>query len=254
MPDSQRALHATPMIPWLEGDDPFPPLASALTHPNGLLAAGADLSPKRLLAAYRQGIFPWYAQDEPILWWSPDPRMVLIPSELKVSRSLAKTLRNRGHEIRFDSAFAAVLQGCATRGADHAASGAGESGTWITDAMRAAYLRLHELGYAHSAETWIEGELAGGLYGVAIGRMFYGESMFTRVRDASKMAMVHLVRRLQRQGCGMIDCQMHTSHLASLGARAIPRSEFSLRLQELVDYALTPTKWNAPEADSDVAA
>ncbi|MBE0619814.1 MAG: leucyl/phenylalanyl-tRNA--protein transferase [Burkholderiales bacterium] len=242
------------MIPWLEGDDPFPPLTSALMHPNGLLAAGADLSPERLLAAYRLGIFPWYSEDEPILWWSPDPRMVLIPSELKISRSLAKTLRNRGHEIRFDTAFEAVMHGCATRGATHAARGGSESGTWITDAMRAAYLRLHELGYAHSAETWIEGELAGGLYGVAIGRMFYGESMFTRVRDASKMAMVHLVQHLERQGCGMIDCQMHTTHLASLGARAIPRSEFSQRLRELVDYALTPTKWSSPEAGNDVAA
>lgn len=242
------------MIPWLERDDPFPPLASALKHPNGLLAAGADLSPARLLAAYRQGIFPWYSDGEPILWWSPDPRMVLVPSELKISRSLAKTLRNRSHEIRFDSAFAAVMHGCATRGADPAAPSATAPGTWITDEMRAAYLRLHELGYAHSAETWIEGELAGGLYGVAIGRMFYGESMFTRARDASKMAMVHLVRRLERHDCGMIDCQMHTGHLASLGARAIPRSEFSLRLQELVNYGMTPTKWNTPEADSDVAA
>ena len=240
------------MIPWLEGDDPFPPLASALKQPNGLLAAGGDLSPKRLLAAYRQGIFPWYAQDEPILWWSPDPRMVLIPSELKVSRSLAMTLRNRDHVIRFDSAFEAVMQGCAVRGDD--ARAAGESGTWITDDMRTAYLRLHQLGYAHSAETWIKGELSGGLYGVAIGRMFYGESMFTRVRDASKMAMVHLVRRLERQRYGMIDCQMHTAHLASLGARAIPRSEFSLRLRELVDYAVTPTKWNSPETGNDVAA
>jgi leucyl/phenylalanyl-tRNA--protein transferase len=180
--------------------------------------------------------------------------MVLIPSELKVSRSLAKTLRNRDHEIRFDSAIEAVMQGCALRGADHAAPSTGETGTWITADMRAAYQRLHELGYAHSVETWIEGELAGGLYGVAIGRMFYGESMFTRVRDASKMAMVHLVRRLERQGCGMIDCQMHTRHLATLGARAIPRSEFSLRLQELVDYAVTPMKWDAPETDNDVAA
>jgi leucyl/phenylalanyl-tRNA--protein transferase len=242
------------MIPWLGPDDPFPPLASALQHPDGLLAAGADLSPQRLLAAYRQGIFPWYAEGEPILWWSPDPRMVLIPAELKVSRSLAKTLRKRQHEIRFDSAFEAVMQGCALRGAYHAAPGAGESGTWITADMRAAYQRLHQLGYAHSVETWIEGELAGGLYGVAIGRMFYGESMFTRRRDASKIAMVHLVRRLQRQGCGMIDCQMHTRHLASLGARAIPRKEFSLRLLELVDYAATPVNWDAPETDNDVAA
>ena len=242
------------MIPWLGPDDPFPPLERALKQPNGLLAAGADLSPQRLLAAYRQGIFPWYSQDEPILWWSPDPRMVLFPAELKVSRSLAKTLRNRRHEVRFDTAFEAVLQGCATRGADAAAHGAAPGGTWITAAMRAAYLRLHRLGYAHSAETWIDGELAGGLYGVAIGRMFYGESMFTRVRDASKIAMVHLVRRLARDGCGMIDCQMHTAHLASLGASAIARSEFSLRLRELVDYAAKPGKWAPQETDDDVAA
>lgn len=242
------------MIPWLEADDPFPPLEGALEHPNGLLAAGADLSPQRLLAAYRQGIFPWYGEGEPILWWSPDPRMVLIPAELKISRSLAKTLRNRKYEIRFDSAFEAVLHGCATRGADDAAGGAPASGTWITAAMRDAYLRLHRLGYAHSAETWIDGDLAGGLYGVAIGRMFYGESMFTRTRDASKLAMVYLVRRLARQGCGMIDCQMHTAHLASLGARAVPRAEFSLRLRELVDYRVTPAKWSQAEANSDVPA
>jgi len=240
------------MIPWLARDDPFPPLEGALQHPNGLLAAGADLSPERLLAAYRRGIFPWYAEGEPVLWWSPDPRMVLIPSELKVSRSLARRLRNCAYEIRCDSAFGAVMQGCASRGADDA--GAGETGTWISADMRAAYQRLHRLGYAHSVETWIEGELAGGLYGVAIGRMFYGESMFTRVRDASKIALVHLVRRLERQGCGMIDCQMHTQHLARLGARAIPRSEFSVKLRELVDYAVTPMKWDAPETDDDVAA
>ena len=242
------------MIPWLGRDDPFPPLAGALQHPNGLLAAGADLSPERLLAAYRQGIFPWYSEGEPILWWSPDPRMVLIPPELTISRSLAKTLRNRAYEIRFDSAFDAVMQGCAARRADHTAPDAADSGTWITDAMRAAYQRLHQLGYAHSVETWVEGELAGGLYGVAIGRMFYGESMFTRVRDASKIAMVHLVRLLERQGYGMIDCQMHTRHLARFGARAIARSNFSLRLRELVDYAVTPTKWDAPTTDNDVAA
>ncbi len=242
------------MIPWLEPDDPFPPLERALKQPNGLLAAGADLSPQRLLSAYRQGIFPWYSQDEPILWWSPDPRMVLIPAELKIARSLAKTLRKRHYEVRFDTAFEAVLHGCATRGADPAAGSGAAGATWITDAMRAAYVHLHRLGYAHCAETWIDGELAGGLYGVAIGRMFYGESMFTRVRDASKLAMVHLVRRLERDGCGMIDCQMHTTHLASLGARAIARSEFSLRLPELVDYAATPGKWDPQETDNDVAA
>jgi leucyl/phenylalanyl-tRNA--protein transferase len=242
------------MIPWLGRDDPFPPLESALRHPNGLLAAGADLSPERLLAAYRQGIFPWYSEGEPLLWWSPDPRMVLAPSELKISRSLAKTLRNRDHEIRFDSAFAAVMRGCATRGADTAGTVADGIGTWITAEMCAAYQRLHELGYAHSVETWIDGELAGGLYGVAVGRMFYGESMFTRVRDASKIAMVHLARHLERHGYGMIDCQMHTPHLASLGAQAIARSTFSLRLRELVDCAVEPVKWTAPEADNDVAA
>lgn len=240
------------MIPWLEHDDPFPPLESALKQPNGLLAAGADLTPGRLLAAYRLGIFPWYAPGEPLLWWSPDPRMTLFPSELKISRSLAKTLRNREYEVRFDSAFAAVMQGCATRGACAAASPG--AATWITAEMCAAYQRLHELCYAHCAETWIDGKLAGGLYGVALGRMFYGESMFTRERDASKIAMVHLVRRLERRGYGMIDCQMHTQHLASLGARAIPRESFSLRLRELVDCAMTPTKWNAPETDTDVAA
>jgi leucyl/phenylalanyl-tRNA--protein transferase len=242
------------MIPWLNRDDPFPPLESALKHPNGLLAAGADLSPERLLAAYRLGIFPWYSEGEPLLWWSPDPRMVLVPSAMKISRSLAKTLRNRDYEIRFDSAFAAVMRGCATRGADATGTDTDDTGTWITAEMCAAYQRLHELGYAHSVETWIDGKLAGGLYGVAVGRMFYGESMFTRARDASKIAMVHLARRLERQGYGMIDCQMHTPHLASLGAHAMARSKFSLRLRELVDYAAKPMKWDATETDNDVAA
>ncbi len=242
------------MIPWLERDAPFPPVESALRHPNGLLAAGADLSPERLLAAYRRGIFPWYAEGEPILWWSPDPRMVLYPTELKVSRSLAKTLRNRDYQVRFDSAFDAVMQGCATRGALGSGAEDKAPGTWITEDMRAAYQRLHLLGYAHSAETWIEGELAGGLYGVAIGRMFYGESMFTRVRDASKIATVHLVRHLRREGYGMIDCQMYTRHLESLGARTIARSEFSLSLRELVDYKATPMSWREAQTDDDVAA
>ena len=233
------------MIPWLESDSAFPALDAALKHPNGLVAAGGDLAPRRLLAAYRQGIFPWYSAGEPILWWSPDPRMVLFPAELKVTRSLAKSLRKRDYEIRYDSAFDAVMQGCA--GARD-----GQPGTWITDEMRAAYNELHRLGHAHSVETWIEGELAGGLYGVAIGRMFYGESMFTRVRDASKLALVHLVRHLERQGCGMIDCQMHTRHIESFGAREIPRSEFSRKLRELVDYALPPIEWRADHTEDDV--
>ena len=221
---------------WLESDTPFPPLDTALREPNGLLAVGGDLSPQRLLEAYRQGIFPWYSEGDPLLWWSPDPRMVLFPPELKVSRSLAKTLRNKDYEVRFDSAFAQVVAGCAgpRRGA---------SGTWILDEMQAAYEHLHALGYAHSAETWIDGKLAGGLYGVAIGRMFYGESMFSLGRDASKIAFVHLVRALEQTGFGMIDCQMHTGHLASFGAREIPRAEFAARLSELIHCEPQPGSW-----------
>ena len=224
------------MIPWLDGGTPFPPVEKALKRPNGLLAAGADLSPERLLAAYRHGIFPWFSEGEPILWWSPDPRMVLAPDALRVTRSLAKTLRNREFEVRLDTAFAAVIAGCAAPRADQA-------GTWITPEMRTAYLRLHTLGYAHSVETWIDGALAGGLYGVALGRMFFGESMFSRARDASKIAFVHLARVLAARGFGLIDCQMHTAHLESLGACEIPRAEFARRVAELVDYAEPPGRW-----------
>jgi leucyl/phenylalanyl-tRNA--protein transferase len=235
------------MIPWLGSDTSFPPLQSALKEPNGLLAVGGDLSPRRLLAAYRHGIFPWYSEGDPILWWSPDPRMVLVPGELRVTRSLAKTLRNAAYEVRFDTAFDEVMRGCAAPRTD-------QPGTWITAEMRAAYNRLHELGYAHCAETWIDGELAGGLYGVAIGRMFYGESMFARRRDASKIAFVHLVRHLQAEEFGLIDCQMHTEHLASLGAREISRREFSRRLRDLVDYARAPGRWPSPPARPDKEA
>jgi len=224
------------MIPWLERDTPFPPLEAALKRPNGLLAAGGDLSPERLLDAYRHGIFPWFSEGEPILWWSPDPRMVLVPGELRVTRSLAKTLRNREYEVRLDTAFAGVVAGCAAPRPD-------QPGTWITPEMRAAYHRLHSLGYAHSVETWIDGALAGGLYGVAIGRMFYGESMFSRSRDASKIAFVHLVAFLAERGFGMIDCQMHTAHLESLGACEIPRADFARRLAELVDYGEPLGRW-----------
>jgi leucyl/phenylalanyl-tRNA--protein transferase len=228
------------MIPWLGSDLSFPPLEHALEEPNGLLAAGGDLAPRRLLAAYRRGIFPWYSPGDPILWWSPDPRMVLFPAELRLTRSLAKVLRNRQYEVRYDSAFGEVMQGCAARRPQ-------QSGTWITADMQAAYRALHQLGYAHSVETWIDGALAGGLYGVAIGGAFFGESMFTRVRDASKIAFVHLVRRLEAAGYGMIDCQMHTEHLASLGAREIPRAEFARRLAELVDYEHPVGRWTAAE-------
>lgn len=218
------------MIPWLEIDTPFPRLEFALKEPNGLLAAGGDLSLKRLLTAYRSGIFPWYNEGEPILWWSPDPRMVLFPFELKISRSLAKRLKNLDYEVRFNTAFREVMQCCAS------AQRRGQNGTWITEDIINGYCELHQAGFAHSAETWIDGKLAGGLYGVAIGKMFYGESMFHHATDASKIAFVHLVQRLQQQDFGMIDCQMKTPHLASLGAKEISRSEFSQRLAKLVNF------------------
>jgi leucyl/phenylalanyl-tRNA--protein transferase len=211
------------MIPWLPRQIDFPSVETALAEPNGLLAAGGDLSPERLLAAYRHGIFPWYSPGEPLLWWSPDPRMVLFPIELKISRSFAKTLKNRCYEVRLDTCFARVMSECA-RPRD------GQSGTWISDEMCMAYLRLHQLGYAHSVETWIDGALVGGLYGVAIGRVFYGESMFSRVSDASKISLAHLCRYLGQRGFAVIDCQMKTPHLGSLGAREIPRREFAAGL------------------------
>ncbi|MBZ0096643.1 MAG: leucyl/phenylalanyl-tRNA--protein transferase [Sulfuricella sp.] len=224
------------MIPWLDTDTPFPPLDSALREPNGLLAAGGDLSPQRLIEAYRRGIFPWFNPGEPVLWWSPDPRMVLFPGELKVSRSLRKALKNRDYEIRADTAFRQVMEACA-------APRDGHGGTWITPAMISAYTELHRQGLAHSVETWMEGKLVGGLYGVSLGRMFYGESMFSLATDASKIAFVHLVRQLERWGFGMIDCQMKTAHLASLGAREIPRAEFSQKLSELVNFPGINAAW-----------
>ncbi|HEX5363478.1 MAG TPA: leucyl/phenylalanyl-tRNA--protein transferase [Gallionella sp.] len=224
------------MIPWLTGNTPFPPVTTALAAPNGLLAAGGDLSARRLLEAYRHGIFPWFSPGDPILWWSPDPRMVLVPDEFKVSRSLKKVLRNGGVEVRCDTAFERVMRACAAPRPD-------QQGTWIQEDMIAAYRALHELGYAHSIESWREGELVGGLYGVAIGRMFYGESMFSREANASKIALAHLSRQLSRWQFGLIDCQMNTPHLASLGAREIPRSEFVIRLQELVNCAPV-THWH----------
>lgn len=211
----------------LENEEPFPPLERALREPNGLLAIGGDLGPQRLLAAYRGGIFPWFSPGEPILWWSPDPRMVLLPERLKVSRSLHKALRRSEIQVRFDTAFREVMQACTEAPRD------GQSGTWIVPEMIEAYCHLHQLGVAHSVETWRDGRLVGGLYGVAIGGMFYGESMFHHETDASKIAFVHLVRFLQEKGYGMIDCQMHTGHLASLGAEEIPRSDFLRRLQAL---------------------
>ncbi len=218
------------MIPWLQKDSLFPPLLQALTHPNGLLAAGGDLTPARLLEAYRHGIFPWFSPGDPILWWSPDPRMVLFPSEFRVSHSLRKTLNKGAYEIKTDSAFEHVMRACSAPRSE-------QNGTWIVEEMVLAYCELHRLGHAHSVEVWMENELVGGLYGVAIGRMFFGESMFSRRSDTSKIALAHLARQLERWNFGLIDCQMHTPHLSSLGAREIARSEFIARLQELIHCA-----------------
>ena len=231
------------MIPWLPQEPIFPAPEKALAEPNGLLAAGGDLGPQRILAAYRRGIFPWYSTGEPILWWSPDPRMVLLPDELKISRSLAKTLRNADYEVRLDTAFSAVIHACAGKPRES------QSGTWITREMQAAYRELHRLGHAHSVETWVDGKLAGGLYGIAIGRTFFGESMFADQRDASKIALAHLCAYLKQRGFGIIDCQMETAHLASLGAKPIPRRDFAARLDELCARDDAPGHWPAAAID-----
>ena len=228
------------MIPYLAPLDPFPPVASAHAEFGGLLAIGATLGPDRLLDAYRRGIFPWGTVDGFPLWYSPDPRMVLFPDEFRLTRSLRRTLRTSRHEVRFDTDFPAVIAACS------ATPRPGQDGTWITPEMMDAYIRLHELGWAHSVETWVEGELVGGLYGLAIGRMFYGESMFAHRRDASKVAFAHLVRQLLAGGFGMVDCQMHTAHLASLGAREIPRAEFVDRLAALTGSGEARSTWPAP--------
>ena len=230
------------MIPWLSAGDSFPPLDTALDDPNGLLAASEGLSWQRLLAAYSHGIFPWYSAGQPVLWWSPDPRMVLFTDEFKLSRSLRKTVASGRFELRVDSAFDDVMQGCAS-------PREGQDGTWITSAVRRGYGDLFERGFAHSVESWRDGELVGGLYGVAIGRMFFGESMFALEADASKVALAHLVRQLRQWQFPMIDCQQQTAHLASLGARPIARVEFAASLSRLVhlvhlDHAMPlPKHW-----------
>ena len=224
------------MIPFLDPDEPFPPVECALRDPNGLLAAGADLSPERLLDAYARGIFPWFGDDDPLLWWSPDPRMVLAVSDIRVSRSLRRVLRSGRFDVTMDTAFAEVMAGCAEPRAE-------QDGTWITPEMTRAYGRLAALGFAHSVEVWSDGRLAGGLYGVAIGRMFFGESMFSRVSDASKVALIHLVRQLERWGLPIIDCQMSTPHLASLGARDVARADFLRDVARLVRQPAVPAPW-----------
>lgn len=229
------------MIPWLEADMPFPEVSSALTEAEGaagLLAAGGDLSPERLLDAYRHGIFPWFSEGQPILWWSTDPRMVLMTENFRISASLKKTLKKVWKsmqsdcrwQIRFDSAFEEVIRACAMPRAYAA-------GTWISEDIVAGYTGLHRMGYAHSVEVWLDGKLVGGAYGVCIGRMFYGESMFTRITDASKIGLAYLVHFLKYHGITMIDCQQETPHLASLGARPIPRAEFLAHVHQAVAQA-----------------
>jgi leucyl/phenylalanyl-tRNA--protein transferase len=230
------------MIYLLDGADPeapFPDPALAERDPNGLLALGGDLSPRRLLNAYRHGIFPWFAAGQPILWWSPDPRMVLYPDELRLSRSLRKTLRRGRYQVSFDQAFTTVIRACA-------GPRDGESGTWLVPEMIEAYARLHRLGAAHAVETWQDERLVGGLYGVALGRVFFGESMFSRASDASKVALVALVQLLRRHGFAVIDCQVYTSHLESLGARQIPRAQFVREIEQAIAAAPPAVDWSVP--------
>ena len=217
------------MLTWLQRNTfDFPPLAKALSDPNGLLAAGGDLSADRLIRAYRHGCFPWFSEGQPILWWSPDPRTVLFPDELHVSRSLGKLLRKQRYALTFDKDFAAVIEACAAP-RDYA------DGTWITEAMQTAYLELHRRGFAHSVEVWDQGILVGGLYGLAMGQLFFGESMFSRADNASKFGFATLVQHLKAAGFVLIDCQMPTEHLHSLGARSIPRAEFAGYLKAHLD-------------------
>ena len=227
------------MIAWLRPGAAFPPLEQALAEPNGLLAAGQELTSERVIDAYRHGIFPWYGAGQPVLWWSPDPRMVLYPDEFRCARSLARRIRQRQFEVRVDTAFDAVIEACATVPRNDDA----RPETWITPAMQDTYRALHRLGYVHSVEAWQEGELAGGLYGLALGRVFFGESMFARVTDASKVALAALVGLAQRQTVALIDCQQETRHLASLGARPIPRAHFAREIAQLIHSTAAPGGW-----------
>ncbi len=225
------------MLTWLRDRDiEFPPIESALDDPNGLLAAGGDLRPERLLEAYRHGIFPWYEEGQPILWWSPDPRAVLIPSQIHISKSLRKTLRQGMFKVTIDTAFSDVIQECAKLTADR-------RGTWITNEMINAYLKLHRMGIAHSFEVWFQDQLVGGLYGLNMGNLFFGESMFSRVPDASKVAFVYLAKQLEKWGFKLIDCQVPNPHLASLGACKIPRAQFKEYLVNFLDRPSHAAPW-----------
>jgi leucyl/phenylalanyl-tRNA--protein transferase len=234
---------------WIRPDDApdaFPDPRRALHEPDGLLAVGGDLAPVRLLAAYRRGIFPWYEAGQPILWWSPDPRAILVPDELRISTSLRKTLRAGHLRVTLDAAFADVVSGCA-------APRAHQRGTWLTTEMQHAYVRLHEMGYAHSVEVWSGDVLAGGLYGIALGRVFFGESMFSQVRDASKVALVRLVDEARARGAELIDCQVQSRHLESLGSRTMSRQEFLRLLERLCDDA-HPGSWSGAHRSTGLPA
>jgi leucyl/phenylalanyl-tRNA--protein transferase len=224
------------MIPWLEPGDPFPPIELALREPNGLLAAGGDLSPARLVDAYAQGIFPWFNEGEPPLWWSPDPRMVVFAEERRIARSLRRVMKSRRFRVTMDAAFLDVMAGCAGPRLD-------QDGTWITSQIVDAYAELARLGFAHSVETWEDGELVGGLYGVAVGRMFFGESMFARRSDASKVAFISMLEQFEAWDMPLVDCQVATSHLASLGGREIPRDAFLRHVRTLVRGPAIPSPW-----------
>ncbi len=229
-----------PRLTLLQTEDPpedFPDPEQALDDPNGLLALGGDLSPGRLLAAYRRGIFPWYEAGQPIMWWSPDPRAVLLPGELHVSRSLRRTLRSERFTVSTDRDFAGVITACAETRA--------LQGTWITSEMRTAYLQLHELGHAHSIETWQADKLVGGVYGIAIGRVFFGESMFSTERDASKVALAGLMEQLVERGFGLLDCQIETGHLQSLGSRLMARNDFISAVSRLTAVPDDRTDWHS---------
>ncbi|MCL1824537.1 MAG: leucyl/phenylalanyl-tRNA--protein transferase [Betaproteobacteria bacterium] len=230
-------------IPWLYDSTDFPDASAALEEPNGLVAAGGALLPDWLLAAYRRGLFPWFNEGEPILWWSPDPRLVLFPHEICVRRSLRRVLRQHRFEIRIDTDFPTVIAACAMPR---------EPGgkTWILPAMQAAYCRMFELGHAHSVECWREGRLVGGLYGMALGRVFFGESMFSFETDASKVALAHLARLLAAKGFAMIDCQMSTAHLQSMGAREVSRDRFCAWLERWTVPTEPPRRWPADLAAS----
>jgi leucyl/phenylalanyl-tRNA--protein transferase len=226
------------VIPWLRAGAQFPSIDSALDEPNGLLVAGGDLSPRRLVDAYSRGIFPWYSEGQPILWWSPDPRTVLYTHEFKVPRSLRKVANQQRFAITVDADFAGVIRACA-------APRNGERGTWITEEMVHAYIDLHRLGYAHSIEAWRNDRLVGGLYGVAIGRMFFGESMFAHEADASKIALMKLVAMLGANEMPLIDCQQETAHLARFGARPVPRQVFAAEVSRLVNSPPASSVWKA---------